>query len=1211
MNRKDKEFIDYISKITFRNDTPNESKKIYMRTINDYGESILKYTRRDPRRIINVNGLRKNNFNQYAKETRRVRKEILDDIIERNLTTNKKLIGIQKTIMENVKKISPNELLVMRIPRRDGFDDMILNNKNLKSIMTNIEELILNEDEGTVSDQDLSTYINSDYELDDIIFRKYDIYKKSTSGMYFEFYNQSNIDLSELQIYTYEQYDKFLSLSDIQYSVSNIEKAEDTIEHCLVHSLKRLKVDDDKIARIMSTVSVSKLTGQSSLTFDENHINKRDLTKIANICEKNIKLYDMKNELSVDKNGKTERDDKYNIYPAPKNGVKKYKETLELVLFRNHYMPFIKLNVCKFSIDNHDKFKNHKNFPFVAKSNGTKNAARNGVNTKDVLRSLNNQGFFNKRIEEHVFNKSNLNNTKINKFENIGNSVQLPFKDKKKKAKGKSDLSQIWACDCETIYPDNEKSNLEAFFINGVNFENEKNISTATNIKSFLTDIIEKTKDVPRKKKTMKSIKLIFHNCKFDYSVLFKNLNKIEEIIKNNSLYQAKIIFEGVLFSIVDSYHHIAIKLDSFSEVFNTKNKKKSGYMPYSIYRKKVLSVQKLKYGIVNNEIIKINTPNISLKILEQNKNEPYIPEKHYDIIKPYLVKSKTGKTTTFRHMDFMIDYAMDDIYTLREGFLIYRESIMNLTKNVFEHFKIHNNSEATIEKSEGLDVFNYLTISSLSFDLYCQVGCYDKTCYNNGIDRVYIQEALKGGRTQTSRNEMYHIKKDSMYIDGVSLYPSSGFRHNSEYGGIPCGKYQKFESKETFEKIKNKVYYVATINVKSLNDRQQMCFFDYKNEDGKRIYDANYENFIKNNKSNQIIIDRTQLEDYVKYHDMEYEFVQGIYWNEFDPTYGILTEHIFNERKKFKALRNDFGNAMQQVCKLILNSSYGKLGQKPAENKIVIRKNISKKLIDKNKKIWKTTKPAENFLIKNYNSIKYMVQEEETTKFIIKKSEFDHMNLNHIACSILSMSKRIMNEPLDLCNEMGIKVYYGDTDSFMIDLENSDKLFEAFEKKYGRVLKGKNLGQFHNDMEHTFIVDGKKITKDMRGVESYVLAKKSYISRMKLLNKDDSYDDSELYHIRMKGAGSTVIKANLKQLGMKNPLELYKFWYEKKMCELDLCLSSCKFDIKNMNSVYKKKSFYRNFFFGNKHEKQIELEKINKKNDNERKLLNELYNLF
>ena len=204
----------------------------------------------------------------------------------------------------------------------------------------------------------------------------------------------------------------------------------------------------------------------------------------------------------------------------------------------------------------------------------------------------------------------------------------------------------------------------------------------------------------------------------------------------------------------------------------------------------------------------------------------------------------------------------------------------------------------------------------------------------------MYIQQALKGGKTQSSENKMYHIEKETVYVDACSLYSASGYRLNQDYEGIPCGEYKKFEGINEFNDLKNKekCYYIATIKVKSLEDKQQMCFFDYKDETGKRIYDANYEAFLKANNGNEITIDRTQLEDYVRYHKMDFEFVEGIYWSDSDPRYGDLCLFIFNERKKFKALRNPYGNALQQVCKLILNSSYGKLGQKPSEEKIVFK---------------------------------------------------------------------------------------------------------------------------------------------------------------------------------------------------------------------------------------------------------------------------------
>ena len=59
----------------------------------------------------------------------------------------------------------------------------------------------------------------------------------------------------------------------------------------------------------------------------------------------------------------------------------------------------------------------------------------------------------------------------------------------------------------------------------------------------------------------------------------------------------------------------------------------------------------------------------------------------------------------------------------------------------------------------------------------------------------------------------------------------------------------------------------------------------------------------------------------------------------------------------------------------------------------------------------------------------------------------------------ILDYSKRIMNEVMCLAEDLKIKMFYQDTDSIHMEDSRVKDLEEAFYKKYGRHLIGKNLG--------------------------------------------------------------------------------------------------------------------------------------------------------
>jgi DNA polymerase elongation subunit (family B) len=126
-------------------------------------------------------------------------------------------------------------------------------------------------------------------------------------------------------------------------------------------------------------------------------------------------------------------------------------------------------------------------------------------------------------------------------------------------------------------------------------------------------------------------------------------------------------------------------------------------------------------------------------------------------------------------------------------------------------------------------------------------------------------------------------------------------------------------------------------------------------------------------------------------------------------------------------------GNPLQEIIKLILNSIYGKTILNP-----IVTKN---KFID-NRKIL-------NYINDNYHNIIELNGIEGSEKSIISEIKSDklHYSFPHLGCNILSMSKRIMNEVMCLAEDLGIKIFYQDTDSMMLYQKDLDTLSNAFKK--------------------------------------------------------------------------------------------------------------------------------------------------------------------
>ena len=289
------------------------------------------------------------------------------------------------------------------------------------------------------------------------------------------------------------------------------------------------------------------------------------------------------------------------------------------------------------------------------------------------------------------------------------------------------------------------------------------------------------------------------------------------------------------------------------------------------------------------------------------------------------------------------------------------------------------------------------------------------------------------------------------------------------------------------------------------------------------------------------ITVDRFTLEDLVRFSKTEYEVLQGYYFNEGrnDRVNDVIT-NLFNMRLKYKKE----GNPLQLVIKLVMNAAYGICGLKPIDTDIMYVQDGDK---------------YANFVNNHFNRIKWFNRMNNNEwRFELYKEIDTHYNRQHVACEVLSVSKNMMNEVMCLAEDIGAMIYYTDTDSMHIDYDMVNTLGDAFKKKYGRELIGKNLGQFHTDFEFSgcyHIVDGKlekvgdsiRSVGDIKAVESYFIGKKTYLDKL----VDDA--GQECYHIRLKGIPAKCIQAKCNKSYDGNPMFLYNDLYDGMTVSFDL----------------------------------------------------------
>ena len=121
----------------------------------------------------------------------------------------------------------------------------------------------------------------------------------------------------------------------------------------------------------------------------------------------------------------------------------------------------------------------------------------------------------------------------------------------------------------------------------------------------------------------------------------------------------------------------------------------------------------------------------------------------------------------------------------------------------------------------------------------------------------------------------------------------------------------------------------------------------------------------------------------------------------------------------------------------------YGKTIIKPVETDTIIKANRD---------------DFEQQISYNYNYIDSVL--EVNGRYYIKKvkSVMSHFNYVHCGVDILSMSKRIMHKVFSCADDVGVKIYYQDTDSIHLNYGDVPKIVERYQHKYNQELVGEKF---------------------------------------------------------------------------------------------------------------------------------------------------------
>ena len=416
------------------------------------------------------------------------------------------------------------------------------------------------------------------------------------------------------------------------------------------------------------------------------------------------------------------------------------------------------------------------------------------------------------------------------------------------------------------------------------------------------------------------------HNAKYDTSFFdYSNIDIVESCEKDGNMYSRDIIYDNKYITFKDSYKLISSKLSKFPEMFALGDIQKEVF-PYNFYTIDNLNKYKninFKLDDNNYKLIEDELRQGFNKINDDKKNKAY--QKFREIIKTKF----NGIFNMRRYSKF---YCERDVEILFKGLICMRTYLYKITaldclkyltiSTIAHRHMINDVYSKTNQKDNNKNNESQETVNNNEYleDLYNTTGVLNQ----------YIQSSIWGGVCASYKNAKLLIKKVISDFDAVSLYTSAMKRIN-----IITGKCRKFELNELDEinksmnvyddkgnvvgynnkncwllkntnkeneKDKDKInMYIVTIRIKDSkikranprivvkNEILHGCIKKYPNlpvgnimvnvDKNADLNDYRY----KYDHVNECIvtIDNIMLEDYIEFHDIEFEVLAGVYWRD------------------------------------------------------------------------------------------------------------------------------------------------------------------------------------------------------------------------------------------------------------------------------------------------------------------------------------------
>lgn len=586
------------------------------------------------------------------------------------------------------------------------------------------------------------------------------------------------------------------------------------------------------------------------------------------------------------------------------------------------------------------------------------------------------------------------------------------------------------------------------------------------------------------KRSSEREVRIYFHNARYDCNFLYDSgLGGVQTIENDGRLYQltGSFVVNGATYKVTvrDTYSYLAVKLKKFHDMFDIPDQKWDDFR-YDLFTRNRLGDHWARNDLFTEDELAL------------------IPERYRE----------SESVCIYR---YACDYCETDVKVLQQGFDKFRELALEL----------------------GIDVDGPMTAASFAMSYLEQEGVLDDVEQLSGTERAYVQESIIGGRVCIRGNKPIHYvadKEDSgtnlVDVDAISLYPSA----MAAIPGLPTGRPVKFEGAPPDVDNPSGKYYVATVRVLVIGRELHFSTLSKQDKTGGRSWGKGAVKV-----GDVFVMNRVQIESAQRHQEVIFEFVGGLRWPDgYNPKIRETIRKLFKWRLDLKAEENP----LQLIVKLIMNSAYGKLAQRPHDSKVKwIRGGEAKALSS-------AAEAGTGFVY-----LESANRKRTLWKLKYNSPDITHSNRAHCGSLILAQSKEIMYQ---VTTSLDDDIIYSDTDSMILPAS-------ALERLNRPELIGKKMGQFHTDLSWNddprtlppsyrrglllglasarVLPSGKG--GEVTGIEGMFLAKKTFV--MELVNT--AVKGVSQHHVRAKGIPNSTISVTCEK-GEITPMELYKEAY-------------------------------------------------------------------